>query len=115
MPHAAVITGPGVEAFGGLTAGAFAFGAAELRLDRRGDGLGQLVLEREDIREAAVIALGPDMAAGGGVDELRRDTEPIAAFPHAAFQYIAHAELAADLPDIPRAALVGKARMARDD
>ena len=34
---------------------------------------------------------------------------------HAAFEHVAHAELAADLPDVDRAALVGEGRIARDD
>lgn len=48
------------------------------------------------------------MAAAFGVDQLDVDLNLLAQPPHAAFQHIANAKLAADLPDIDRFALVGK-------
>ncbi len=37
-----------------------------------------LVLNREDIRQIAVIAFGPNMRCGSRVDQLRRDAHPVA-------------------------------------
>ena len=74
-----------------------------------------LVLDGKDILEIAIVALGPKVAAAPGIDELRRHPDALASSPDAAFRKIAHAELPADLPQIQRAALVGKGRIARDD
>ena len=54
------------------------------------------------------------MRAGLGVDELRGDAHAVARLAHAAFEHIADAELASDLPHVDRLALVGEARIARD-
>ena len=50
--------------------------------------------------EFAIVALGPAMGAGRGVDELRRDADAVAGSTDAAFEHVAHAELAADLADV---------------
>lgn len=55
------------------------------------------------------------MAAVLGVDELAGDAHAAAHLAHAAFQHVAHAEFAPDLLHIHRAALVGEARVPRDD
>ena len=99
---------PGVEAARRLVLRAKAFGGIEMRLDRGDDRLGDLVLHGEDVRDAAVVALGPQMAAGGDVVELRGDAHLVAAAAHAAFDDVAHAELARDLVDVGRAPLVDK-------
>ena len=41
--------------------------------------LGDLVLYGEDVGELAVVAFGPEMAAGGDVVELRGDADAVAA------------------------------------
>ena len=87
----------------------------ELRLDRSDDSLGDFVLHGKDVGDAAVVALGPEMAAGGGVVELRGDAHLVAASPHAAFEHVADAELPPDLFHVDRAALVHEARIARDN
>src|SRR6516164_5891299 len=61
VPQPALVSGPGVEAFGW-----FAHRTMEFRIgDGRGDGdrysFGDLVLDREDLGEIAVVALGPDV------------------------------------------------------
>ena len=56
----------------------------------------------------------PDVAAGGDVVELCCDTNAVAAFPHAALDHVAHAELSADLLHMDGLALIGKGRVARD-
>ena len=73
-----------------------------------------LVLYGEDVRGIAVEAVGPDMAAGLAVDQLRVDANAIAGAPHAALQHVANSELASHLPNIDRAALVGEHRVAGD-
>jgi hypothetical protein len=78
MPQPALIGGPGVEAPRRLAHRALLLGVG----DRRGDGdryrFGDLVLDREDVGEIAVVALGPDVDAGLGLEELCGDTDPLA-------------------------------------
>ena len=50
-----------------------------------------------------------------GVDELPGDADARSRPAHAAFQHVAHAEVAADLLHVDGAALVGEGRVARDD
>src|SRR5215472_9860854 len=100
---------PCIEALGRLTLAADILGRVKLGLDRRHDPLGNLVLHREDVAEVAVVAFGPDVIARLGLDQLGSYAQPIAALPDTAFEDITHAELAADLLHIDRAALVGKA------
>ncbi len=75
---------PGVHAARCLLLRAKAFGGIELRLDRGDDGFGDLVLHGEHVGDIAVEAFRPEMAAGGGVVELRGDPQLVAASPHAA-------------------------------
>lgn len=80
----------------------------DLRLDRRDDALSDLVLHGEDVDQLAVVALGPEMTAGGGVVELRGDTHAIVHLAHAALDDVADAEFLGDLPEVDRAPLVGE-------
>src|SRR5229473_1989862 len=94
MPQAPLISRPGIEAFW-----RFAHGPLQLGIGNRwGDGdcyrFGNLVLYREDIGEIAVVALGPDVVASLGFDQLGGHTDPIAGLTHAAFEHIAHSEFA---------------------
>src|SRR6516225_8496630 len=57
--HAAQIVVVGVEAFGWLALRALDLGPLELRRDRADDGLGDLILQLENIVERAFKALGP--------------------------------------------------------
>jgi hypothetical protein len=59
---------PCVEAFRRFVLGAQALCGKDLRLDRSHDVLGNLVLDCEYIADCAIIALGPDVRAGCGVD-----------------------------------------------
>ena len=54
------------------------------------------------------------MAAGGRIDQLRGDAQPIAGAADTAFERVADAKVATDLADIHRAALVGESRIAGD-
>ena len=80
-------------------------GGIELRLDRGDDRLRDLVLHGEDIREAAVVALGPDVAAGGDIVELGGDAHMVAFLAHRALDDVADAELLADLLQVDGFAL----------
>ena len=86
----------------------------QARLDDADDALGDLILKLENVVQRAVEAVGPEMRAGFGFDQLRGDAQPGARLAHAALQHVAHAEFAPDLPDVDRLALVGEARIARD-
>jgi hypothetical protein len=112
--HAAQIVVVGVEAFGWLALRALDLGPLELRRNRADDGLGDLILQLENIVERAFEALGPQMRPGGRIDQLPGDAHLVRRLAHAAFQHIAHAELAADLLHVDRAALVGEARITCD-
>ena len=105
---------PGVHAVRRLAPGAKIFRGIELRLDRGDDRLGDLVLHREHVGEIAVVALRPDVAAGGDVVELRRDAHAVAALAHAALDHIADAEFLGDLLHVDGLALVDERRVARD-
>ncbi len=55
------------------------------------------------------------MAAVGGRDQLRRDTDPVARPPHAALEDVGHSQDFGDLADIRVLSLEGERRRARDD
>jgi len=77
--------------------------------------LRNLVLEREDVVQVAIVALRPDMAAGGAVDQLRGDPHPAARLAHAAFDNVADLELARDLRNVHVLALEHEGGVARGD
>ena len=62
----------------------------------------------------AVVAFGPVVAAGRGVDKLRADAQSRAGAAYAAFEHVTHAELARDLFHVDRAVLVDEGRVAGD-
>src|SRR5271165_718729 len=71
MPQAALVSSPRVEAFWRLAQGAMQLSIC----NRWGYGgchcLCDLILHGEDVGEIAVVALGPDVIAGFGLDQLR--------------------------------------------
>ena len=105
----------GVETVRPLALGALDLGVQQARLDRADDAQGDLVLQFEDVVERAIIALGPDMRAARRRDQLRGDPHAVAGLAQAAFEDIAHAELAADLLQVDGPALVSEGRVAGDD
>ena len=82
---------------------------------RADDRLGDFVLDGEDVGQVAVVALGPDMIAGGAVDQLRADAQPIAGLADAAFDEVADAQLASDRADVGRLTLEQERGVARRD
>src|SRR6516162_208998 len=106
---------PRVEALRGLARGAFALAAVECRLDRRRDARGDLVLYSEDVGQVAIVALGPEMPASGGFDQLCRHPHQVACLAHAALEHVAHAELPPDISGRNRFPLVSEGRIAGDD
>src|ERR1700739_2248352 len=100
---------------GRLTVGALDLGLAQLWFDRAGDAGRDLVLQVENVVERAVEAVGPDVSAGRGVDQLPGDAHPVAGFAHAAFEHVAHAELLCHLLHVDLPALVGEGGVAGDD
>ena len=110
-PHHQV---PGIHAVGRLAPGAKTFRGVKLRLDGGDDCFGDLVLHREHVGEVAVVALRPDVAAGGDVVELGGDAHALARLAQAALEEVAHAELLGDLPEMDGPALVDEGGVAGD-
>ena len=79
------------------------------------DFLGDLILQVKDIAHFGIIALGPEVMARRGVDELGIDSDPLSGPAHAAFEYVSHGKLFRDLPNLYALALVGKGGVAGDD
>src|SRR5262245_28048118 len=79
---------------------ALGLGLVDLGHQDRNDRPGNLVLNSEDVLQLAVVTLGPKVSAGQGIDELGGDADAIAGPTDAAFENVANAELAADLPYI---------------
>jgi hypothetical protein len=72
MPQAALVSRPGVKVRGLFAHRASEFGIGDGRGDSNSDGSGYLVLQSKDVGEVAVVALGPHMLAGLGLDQLMR-------------------------------------------
>ncbi|MEZ5864551.1 MAG: hypothetical protein R3D25_10985 [Geminicoccaceae bacterium] len=86
----------------------------DLRCHGRHDRPGQLVLQVEQVGHRPVPAVGPDMAAVRGVDELGRQPQAVAGAADRALDDIAHAQLARDLPHVSGRATKAEAGIARD-
>ena len=81
-------------------------------LQGRHDAAGDLVLDREDVGQRAVVALGPDLTARGAVDQPDGETEPVAGTAHAAFQHMADPKPGAGIDRRARARLQGETGLA---
>src|SRR5262249_28030414 len=102
-------------AVGWLPPGTKIFRGIELRLDRRGDGFGDLVLHREHIDKAAIVPFCPDVTASSDVVELRGDAHVVVAFAYAALYDIADDEFLGDLRHMDGLPLVDERGVAGDD
>jgi hypothetical protein len=54
-------------------------------LNLSGNGSRDLGLQRKDVVQISFITLGPDVAVGLCIDELRRDAHPVAGTQYRAF------------------------------
>src|SRR6516165_2338516 len=97
MPEAALAIIPGAHVLRPLCDYALSFGAGQCWLDRGDDTRGDVVLHREDVGQISVVTLGPEMGTGGYIDELAADAHPLPDPPHAAFEDVADAKVAANL------------------
>ena len=79
------------------------------------DGRGNLVLNREDVREIPIETLGPQLIAVLGVDELCCDAHAVPGLANAALERGADSQSPADLGDVEILALKGERRGAGDD
>src|SRR6476661_8808288 len=94
---------------------ALGLGLVDVHRKHRHDPSGDFVLDRKGVLEFAIVALGPKMGTGGGVDQLGTDADAVAGAANAALQHVARAKLAPDLPHVYGLALVAEARIAGDD
>src|SRR5215831_1721031 len=111
-PHCAV---PSAELARVLELGVPDLSRDDPRGYRAGDALCDLVLDGKYVGQLAVVSLGPEMVPGFGIDQLRRDPDPIAGTTDAAFDHVTHAQLARHLADIHSGPLVSERRAARND
>ena len=105
---------PRIHAVGRFAPASEIFRGVNLRFYCRDNGVRDLVLDGEYVGQVAVEMFGPEVAAGGGVVELRRDAHAVAVPSHAAFEHVAYPELRGDLLQVHRFALVGEGRVAGD-
>jgi hypothetical protein len=73
-------------------------------LEDTDDAVGQLVLDREQVGQLAVVAFGPQVVPGRRIDQLPRHRTRLPALRTLPFEHVAGAERSADLLDIDRAA-----------
>src|SRR5882672_4161855 len=82
-------------------------------LQSAGDRARQLVLDRKDVPQVAVIRLGPEMVAVPCTDQLGHDPQRVAVAAHTSLEYGADAELLGDLADADILSFEGERRGAR--
>jgi hypothetical protein len=93
----------------------FLFSRQQFQFERVDDRFRNFILQREDVVQVAIVALGPQMAVGRALDQLCRDAHAVARFAHAALENMRDIELAGDLSDIDSLRLERERRVARDD
>src|SRR5438105_2840183 len=87
----------------------------QLNLELLDDGVGDFVLNGENIGQIAIEALGPDVAAILAVNELSSYPHARSNLPHASFQDKSNAKLLADLLHFHGLVFIGKGSVARDN
>jgi len=78
----------GLQACRRFQQGPFCLGLADMRCKDCCHSTSNLILDREDISHDPIVALGPEMGTGHGVDKLRADADALAA--NAALQDVPH-------------------------
>src|SRR6516164_9878664 len=114
MPMGSYGPVPGIELTWFLALRLLDLGCDNASLDRGGNALGDLVLEGKDIGQFAIVAIRPQVVTSRRLDQLCGDAETIGGPPHAAFEHVAHAELATDFAYVHSRTLVSKGGAARD-
>jgi hypothetical protein len=104
----------GAEAPGRFPLRAVDLGLLQRGRDRAHDARGHLVLQIEYVLGRTIETVCPEVGRAGRVDQLPGDPHSICRLAHAAFEQIADAELATDLPDIDGTSLVSEGRVAGD-
>ena len=79
-----------------------------------GNGADNLILDREDISQFAVVPLGPAVSASYGVNQLRGDANAITGTPDASFEDVTNTQFSPNLPDVNRFPLLLVRRIAGD-
>jgi hypothetical protein len=80
-----------VEIFRPLPLDPLDLGRPEGRLDCRDRADRDLVMQRKNVVERAVVTLGPDMRAALRLNQLRGDAHPVARLAQRAIEHVAHA------------------------
>ena len=112
--QSAQVVAIGLEVGGWRLRQGLLLGALQVDLQRRNDLVRDVILDGEDVGQRSVIALCPDLAAIGAVDQPGRNSDPVAGAPDASFEHIGDLQagagihgVASSLPHseaIPRAA-----------
>ena len=89
-------------------------GPRNLWLDRDANAFGDLILEAEDVRDTAVIALSKQVMTRCGLDQLDGDSNLLACTASAALDEIGSTKILADLRNVLWLVLVSESRIARD-
>lgn len=98
--HAPLIKIPRIEAVDGLCAGPFDFGFSQFWMHGAHDGGRDLVLKLKYVLQITVVALHPQVFAGGALDQLGGYANPITGLAHAALQHIVDTQILGDVPDV---------------
>jgi hypothetical protein len=85
MPPAPLVSRPGIKVFWRLAHRSLTLGTRNRRSDGHRDRLADLVLDREDVGQIAVVTFGPDMITGLGLDQLRGHPDTVSGFAQATF------------------------------
>ena len=93
--HQVVFVGVGIA--GGMPPEGLELTGQQRHLEHLYDAAGDLVLQREDVLDAAIVAIRPPVITGSAVDQLSGNTQAAARLPHAAFEQIADVQLARHL------------------
>lgn len=88
--------------------------AEQRGLERPYDRFRDFVLNRENIFQLAIVALGPQVVAVGDIDELCCDAKPLSRTADASFENCFDIELSSNLANVEIAAPEAECRRARD-
>src|SRR6516162_5533973 len=106
---------PGFEVARAMSQAAGYRPAPQLHVERTGDLQAEVVLEREQVGQVAVVFLRQQMIVVHGIDQLGGHPDMVARFLHTAFQHITDAEIFRRRPWRHRLAAIDLGRVARDD